>query len=91
MDTLALESKVFDRMYTGIALCAPSRTLFLTSRRADTNRVWNIAPDEYWRRSGGRDIASLPQYFKERGYITFGTGKIFHPGGPSNNSDQLYS
>eukprot|EP00936_MAST-01D_sp_MAST-1D-sp1_P000913 g913.t1 len=91
MDALAAESKVFDRMYTGIALCAPSRTLFLTSRRADTTRVWTISPDEYWRKSGGRNISSLPQYFKERGFITYGTGKIFHPGGPSNHSDQQYS
>lgn len=90
IDALAHESMVFDRMYTGIALCSPSRTLFLTSRRADTSRVWTINAAEYWRRSGG-NFTSLPQYFKENGYITFGTGKIFHPGAPSNGSDAEYS
>lgn len=90
LDGLANESLVFDRMYTGLALCAPSRTIFLTSRRPDTSRVWQISEAQYWRVSGG-NFTSLPQYFKERGYITVGTGKIFHPGAPSNNSDSQYS
>lgn len=61
--------------YTGIALCAPSRTLFLTTRRADTSKVWLISPNEYWRRSGG-NFTSLPQHFRENGYLTLGTGKV---------------
>lgn len=90
LDALAADSLVFDHMYTGLALCAPSRTIFLTSRRPDTSRVYTISPAEYWRRSGG-NFTSLPQYFKEAGYLTIGTGKIFHPGGPSNDSDSEYS
>jgi len=90
MDALAKESVVFDHMYTGLALCAPSRTIFLTSRRPDTSRVWTISAQQYWRRSGG-NFTSLPQHFKESGYLTIGTGKIFHPGAPSNNSDAEYS
>ena len=76
--------------YTGLALCAPSRTIFLTSRRPDTSRVWTISPAQYWRRSGG-NFTSLPQHFKDNGYLTIGLGKIFHPGGPSNNSDCEYA
>ena len=90
MNALAAESVTFDRMYTGLALCAPSRTIFLTTRRPDTSRVWTISPKQYWRVSGG-NFTTLPQTFKERGYLTIGTGKIFHPGGPSNNSDAEYS
>ena len=33
----------------------------------------------------------LPQYFRERGYLTLGVGKTFHPGGASGNSDSAYS
>ncbi len=73
MDALAAESVVMDRMYTGLALCAPSRTIFLTSRRPDTSRVWTISPNQYWRKSGG-NFTTLPQTFKERGYLTIGTG-----------------
>jgi hypothetical protein len=75
MDALAAESVVMDRMYTGLALCAPSRTIFLTSRRPDTSRVWTISPNQYWRKSGG-NFTTLPQTFKDRGYLTIGTGKV---------------
>jgi arylsulfatase A-like enzyme len=58
----------------------------LTGRRPDTTRVWTISPREYWRASGG-NFTTLPQYFKDEGeYLTLGTGKIFHPGGPSGGS-----
>eukprot|EP00041_Stephanoeca_diplocostata_P021398 m.497691 g.497691 ORF g.497691 m.497691 type:complete len:172 (+) comp21817_c0_seq6:432-947(+) len=40
--------------------------------------------------SGG-NFTTLPQHFKEQGYLSLGVGKIFHPGGPSNNSDVAYS
>jgi len=86
MDGLAKKSLVFEHMYTGVAVCAPSRTILLTGRRPDTSRVWTISPREYWRLSGG-NFTTLPQYFKdEGGYLTLGTGKIFHPGGPSGGA-----
>ena len=79
MDALAAKSVVFERMYTGVAVCAPSRTILLTSRRPDTTRVWNINTCEYWRVSGG-NFTTLPQYFKdEGGYLTLGTGKSEPP------------
>ena len=27
----------------------------------------------------------MPQYFKQQGYLTYGYGKLFHPGSPPNN------
>eukprot|EP01046_Picozoa_sp_COSAG06_P114646 COSAG06_NODE_61481_length_267_cov_1.226190_1_plen_67_part_01 len=40
MDALAEKSLVFEHMYTGVAVCAPSRTILLTGRRRpDTSRV----------------------------------------------------
>ena len=32
----------------------------------------------------GPDWVSFPQFFKEAGYTTLGTGKTFHPGSPPN-------
>eukprot|EP01006_Ploeotia_vitrea_P066210 TRINITY_DN94530_c0_g1_i1.p1 TRINITY_DN94530_c0_g1~~TRINITY_DN94530_c0_g1_i1.p1 ORF type:complete len:521 (+),score=67.26 TRINITY_DN94530_c0_g1_i1:45-1607(+) len=90
MDTLAKESLVFERAYVSIALCSPSRTALLTSRRPDTSRVWEISPAEYWRKCGG-NFTTLPQYFKEKGYLSLGMGKVFHPGAPSGNDDVKYS
>ena len=48
-----------------------------------------IAPDEYWR--DYTNATTIPQYFKENGYVSIGMGKIFHPGPPSGNDDRAYS
>lgn len=77
MDNLARNSVVFNRAYTQQALCGPSRTSFLTSRRPDTTKLWDV--HYYWRKSAG-NYTTLPQYFKEHGYHTESFGKIFHPG-----------
>ena len=89
IDKLASKSLVFDRAYCQVAVCSPSRASLLTGRRPDTNHVWTISNDEYWR--AYTNATSLPQYFKENGYVTVGMGKIFHPGAPSGNDDEKYS
>eukprot|EP00756_Hemistasia_phaeocysticola_P050454 Hpha_TRINITY_DN2528_c0_g1::TRINITY_DN2528_c0_g1_i1::g.1407::m.1407/K01136/IDS; iduronate 2-sulfatase len=89
-DRIAERSMVFDRAYVQVALCSPSRTSLLTSRRADTSRVWDISKDQYWRKCGG-NFTTLPQTFKQHGFVTVGMGKVFHPGGPSGNQDSKYS
>lgn len=73
-----------------MAWCSPSRTALLTSRRPDTSRTWSVVPTEYWRDRGG-NFSTLPQYFKERGYLTLGLGKIFHGGGASGHNDVAFS
>ena len=87
LDSLARKSMLFDNAYCQQALCAPSRTSFLTGRRPDTTRVtgWN-----YWRTSGG-NFATIPQFFKENGYRTIGGGKIFHQNNAKVREDQKYS
>ena len=89
IDSLASRSIVFERAYCQVAVCSPSRASLLTGRRPDSNHVWQIASDEYWRMT--TNATSLPQYFKEYGYVSIGMGKIFHPGPPSGNDDEKYS
>ena len=89
IDSLASKSVVFERAYCQIAVCSPSRASLLTGRRPDSNHVWKIANDEYWRTT--TNATSIPQYFKENGYISIGMGKIFHPGPPSGFDDVKYS
>lgn len=72
------------RAYVSVAVCAPSRTAFLTGLRPDTTQVWTIGP--YFRdtsRGQGMAVTTLPQWFRKNGYNTTGAGKIFHPGTPS--------
>ena len=89
IDKLASQSILFERAYCQVAICAPSRTSLLTGRRPDTNHVWEVSGDEYWRKF--TNATTIPQYFKENGYISAGMGKIFHPGAPSGNDDRAYS
>ena len=89
IDALASKSLVFDRAYCQVAVCSPSRTSLLTGRRPDTNHVWKISPDEYWRTF--TNATTIPQYFKKNGYTSIGMGKIFHPGKPSGHDDIEYS
>ena len=89
IDALASKSMLFERAYCQVAVCSPSRASLLTGRRPDTNHVWKIAADEYWRQY--TNATTIPQYFKENGYISIGMGKIFHPGAPSGNDDEKYS
>ena len=89
LDGLAAKSMVFERAYCQVALCSPSRASLLTGRRPDTNHVWIISPNEYWRNY--TNATTIPQYFKENGYVSVGMGKIFHPGAPSGHDDIKYS
>ena len=59
------------------AVCGPSRTSMLTSRRPDTTRLYDF--NSYWRVHAG-NYTTLPQYFKSQGYTTMSVGKVFHPG-----------
>ncbi|KAM4696106.1 iduronate 2-sulfatase [Rhinophrynus dorsalis] len=84
IDQLASQSVLFTNAYAQQAVCAPSRVSFLTGRRPDTTRLFDF--NSYWRKHAG-NYSTLPQYFKEHGYITMSVGKVFHPGISSNHSD----
>ncbi|XP_065185732.1 iduronate 2-sulfatase-like [Sycon ciliatum] len=75
---------VFERAYCQQAVCAPSRTSFLTGRRPDTTRLYDFY--SYWRQAAG-NFTTLPQHFKENGYFAASIGKVFHPGIASNHTD----
>ena len=47
IDSLASSGIVFDRAYANQALCNPSRASFLTGRRPDTTKIWNL--EDNWR------------------------------------------
>lgn len=84
IDKLADGGLLFTRAYVQYAYCAPSRNSFMSGRRPDTTRVWEFV--DHFRESGvGADWVSMPQYFKQFGYLTVGGGKLYHPGVPPNN------
>lgn len=65
-------------------MCAPSRNSLLTSRRPDSLKLYDFY--SYWRETAG-NYTTLPQHFRENGYLTQSIGKVFHPGISSNFTD----
>ncbi|KAK7097566.1 iduronate 2-sulfatase-like [Littorina saxatilis] len=84
IDQLAAKSVRFERAYVQQAVCSPSRTSFLTGRRPDTTRIFDLV--HYFRKVAG-NYTTLPQHFKNNGYVTQSVGKIFHPGSASGGTD----
>ena len=77
IDALAKRALAFTQAHVQQAVCSPTRTSLLTSRRPDHTRVYDLK--HHFRDMGLRGITTLPEYFKLRGYTSTGMGKIFHP------------
>ncbi|GAB3945428.1 sulfatase [Spirosoma harenae] len=82
IDRLAHTGLVFNRAYCQQAVCAPSRASMLTGLRPDSIRVWDLNTPV---RTHLPNVVTLPQYFKQRGYVTQCIGKIFHD--PADHQD----
>jgi hypothetical protein len=78
LDSLAASGTLFTNAVCNFALCAPSRTSFLTSLRPDTTKVWSIGPFFRNLTERGAAAVTLPQAFKNAGYHTESLGKVFH-------------
>ena len=86
LDELASRSLLLKQAHVQQAVCSPSRTATLTGRRPDTTHIYDLVL--YFRNVGG-NFTTIPQYFKDHGYVSAGMGKIFHPGTASNNDDPI--
>ncbi|WP_242521416.1 sulfatase [Tamlana sp. s12] len=78
MDKLASQGLVFNRAYCQEAICSPSRASIMTGARPESIGV--IENFTYFR-DANPDIITLPQHFKNNGYETTYTGKIYHKTG----------
>jgi arylsulfatase A-like enzyme len=77
IDAIAARGTRFDRAYAQFPLCNPSRSSLLSGRYPTRSGVMDN--NSYFRKQHP-DIVTLPQYFKNQGYASLRTGKIFHGG-----------
>jgi arylsulfatase A-like enzyme len=77
LDRLAARGMAFTRAYCQQAVCSPSRSSLLTGRRPDTTRVYDLVTHF---RKALPDVVTLPQLFKNSGYVSVAMGKLYHGG-----------
>lgn len=88
IDKLASEGRIFKNHFVHAAACGPSRSTLLSGIRT-TN--WDIFKEVRESNSKPDSIISLPQLFKENGYMTVGIGKISHqPGGVMDSLQTIH-
>ena len=77
IDKLARKGVLFEQAHCAAPLCSPSRTSIMTGLRPSTTGIygnlnWFRDMPEY------KDWVTLPQYFRQHGYVAWGGGKLYH-------------
>lgn len=74
IDKLAASGYVFQNAFTTVPVCGASRAAIMAGRKPTTNRflTYNSRLDVDM-----PEVTTLPEHFKNNGYVTLGNGKLF--------------
>lgn len=75
IDRLARRGTLFTNAHCASPKCAPSRAALLTGLRPSTSGLYD---NGHWWLPNLPDIVTLPNHFRQHGYLAVGAGKIFH-------------
>jgi arylsulfatase A-like enzyme len=75
IDALAAEGVVFGNAYAQVPVCGASRASFLSGLRPRGTRFTNFASRLD---ADAPDVQSLPELFRENGYVALANGKVHH-------------
>ncbi len=85
IDKLADQGVVFDNNHCQYAVCGPSRASLLSGQRPDQTQILDL---KTLIRDKRPNVTTLPQHFKNNGYLTYGVGKIYDPRSVDKNQDK---
>ncbi len=89
LDRLALRGVLFTNAYCAAPACNPSRAALMTGIRPASSGVYHNS--QPWRSSPVlKNAVTLPQHFRQHGYKTMGSGKIYHDAFPDPASWDYY-
>jgi len=90
IDRLAQRGTLFTNAHAAAPLCGPTRAAMLTGLRPSTTGIYgHNSLDVILANPHAQRTTLLPTYFKQHGYKTLATGKIFHEGSPPAAFDEV--
>ncbi len=88
IDRLASQGVLFERAYCSQAVCAPSRNTIMTGLRPDALGIYDLST---FFRDKVPNVVTLAEHFKNNGYRTEATGKIYHTGHGNHDDPKSWS
>ena len=77
LDALASSGFTFAHAYCQHAVCAPSRSSFMSGLRPETLKIYTFTSNFRESKAAGKTWVPHPEHYKRNGYLTLGGGKTY--------------